>query len=517
VLGFDFGESSESDFVKVRIQQFYGIEINDFACAVAKTALWIAESQMFHETEDIIHRQMDFLPLKANSNIHEGNALQIEWTDVLAPGDDVKIMGNPPFVGASMMSAAQKKEAVAIFGKGRRTSSIDYVGAWYYKAAAFMQGTSITAAFVSTNSITQGEQVAAMWKKLLEMYHVTISFAYRTFQWSSESFHKAAVHCVIIGFTCGAPATEKWLFTDQHQVVQAENINPYLVDAPDILIESRGSSICGAKRMTKGNQPTDGGNFILTPEERDQLLKDDPSASDLVRRYVGSRDFINGTPVRYCLWLKDVPPHRYAKNKEIMRRLQAVKTMREQSTAAPTRAFAEKPYLFFSTPQTEGNYLCIPEVSSFRRRYIPIGFLDQSIIASNKLLIVPGADLYDFGVLSSNVHMAWMRLTAGRLKSDYQYSGSNVYNTFPWPTPTDEQRRAITETAQAILDARAQYPETTLADLYGDNRFLYPALLEAHRANDRAVMRAYGFSLKMTESDCVAELMKRYEALAKNA
>ena len=517
VLGFDFGESSESDFVKVRIQQFYGIEINDFACAVAKTALWIAESQMFHETEDIIHRQMDFLPLKANSNIHEGNALQIEWTEVLAPGDDVKIMGNPPFVGASMMSAAQKKEAVAIFGKGRRTSSIDYVGAWYYKAAAFMQGTSITAAFVSTNSITQGEQVAAMWKKLLETYHVTISFAYRTFQWSSESFHKAAVHCVIIGFTCGTPATEKWLFTDQHQAVQAENINPYLVDAPDILIESRGSSICGAKRMTAGNKPSDGGNFILTPEERDQLLKDDPSASDLVRRYVGSRDFINGTPVRYCLWLKDVPPHRYAKNKEIMRRLQAVKTMREQSTAAPTRAFAEKPYLFFSTPQTEGNYLCIPEVSSFRRRYIPIGFLDQSIIASNVVLIVPGADLYDFGVLSSNVHMAWMRLTAGRLKSDYRYSGSNVYNTFPWPTPTDEQRRAITETAQAILDARAQYPETTLADLYGDNRFLYPALLEAHRANDRAVMRAYGFSLKMTESDCVAELMKRYEALAKNA
>ena len=287
----------------------------------------------------------------------------MEWKDVLPPGDNVKIMGNPPFVGASMMTATQKKEAVAIFGKGRRTSSIDYVGAWYYKAAEFMQGTNITAAFVSTNSITQGEQVAPLWKKLLEAYHVTISFAYRTFQWSSESFNRAAVHCVIIGFTCGVSATHKWLYAETHSATQVKNINPYLVNAPDIIIESRGSSICGAKKMTAGNKPSDGGNFILTPKEREQILKDDPSVADLIRRYVGSRDFINGTPIRYCLWLKDVPPHRYAKNKEIMRRLQAVKTMREKSTAAPTRALAEKPFLFFSTPQTDEDYLCIPEVS----------------------------------------------------------------------------------------------------------------------------------------------------------
>ncbi len=508
----DFGEAA-FDPIKVSIQQFYGIEINDFAVSVAKTAIWIAESQMMKETESIIQRNMDFLPLHTNANIHEGNALRMDWKEVLPPSDDVKIMGNPPFVGASMMTKEQKAEAVAIFGKGKRIHSIDYVGAWYYKAAEYMQGKKIKAAFVSTNSITQGEQVSALWDKLLNQYHVKIIFAYRTFRWNSESNQKAHVHCVIIGFACYDFDGSKFIFNDKGNAQLASNINPYLMDGPDILINSIGHSICGAKRITAGNKPADGGNLLLSEDEREKMLKDSPDLGPCIRRYIGSRDYINGKPIRYCLWLRNVPPTLYCKNKEVIRRLQAVKKKREESSAAPTRAMAEKPQLFFSAPQTDEDYLCIPEVSSERRRYIPIGFLDKSVIASNKLLIVPGATLYDFGILISNVHMAWMRMTAGRLEMRYQYSGSNVYNTFPWPHPTENQRKEITLCAQRILEAREKYPSLSLADMYGETMFLYTDLLEAHRANDRAVMRAYGFSLKMTEADCIAALMKMYQDL----
>ena len=502
-----------TDPILVSIVQFHGIEINDFAVTVAKTALWIAESQMMRETEKILVLDLDFLPLKTNANIVEGNALRIDWETVVNKSKLNYIMGNPPFVGASMMTKQQKDEAVAVFGKGRRINSIDYVGAWYHKAAALMQGTQIRASFVSTNSITQGEQVAALWDKLIKYYHIHIDFAYRTFKWNSEATDKAAVHCVIIGFSASETSTPKMIFLNNKSGRVVENINPYLLDGPDVLIESRGNALCDVPRMTAGNKPSDGGNLILSQPERDAILVADASMSPYIRQYVGSKDFINNDEIRYCLWLKGASPSVYRKNPEIVRRLNAVREMRLASSAAPTRALADKPYLFFSTPQTESNYLCIPEVSSERRRYIPIGFMDKSVIASNKLLIVPDANLYHFGILTSNVHMAWTRVVCGRLKSDYQYSGAVVYNNFPWPNPTPEQKARIEQTAQAILDARALYPDASLADLY-DELTMPPELRKAHQRNDRAVWEAYGKAWPITsESDCVAALMKMYQEL----
>ena len=509
--------SESTSPIQVSISQFYGIEINDFAVTVAKTALWIAESQMMKETEDVVLMPLDFLPLKTNANIVEGNALTLNWNNIVDKNALTYIGSNPPFIGSSLMTASQKTEAIAIYGKGSRVNSIDYVGAWYYKAAALMQNTSIRTAFVSTNSITQGEQVAPLWGKLLSEYHVEIEFAHRTFKWNSEAKDKAAVHCVIIGFRTDGKTRDKYLYSGEDIRQKVSRINPYLVEAPNVLVESRGKPICDVPRMTAGNKPSDGGNLILSEEERNAIIAQDPDLEVCIRRYVGSKDFINNNEVRYCLWLKDISPSVYRKNAEIMRRLDAVREMRLSSSAAPTRAFAEKPYLFFSTPQTDSNYLCIPEVSSERRRYIPIGFMDKSVIASNKLLIVPDATLYDFGVLTSNVHMAWTRTVCGRLEMRYQYSGATVYNTFPWPEPSEEQKQKIEQTAQAILDARAKYPNDSLADLY-DERTMPAELRTAHQKNDRAVMEAYGFWGKLnSESECVAELMKMYQAITENA
>ena len=499
--------------IMVSIGQFYGIEINDFAVTVAKTALWIAESQTLRETAAIVQRDLDFLPLRSYANIVEANALRIDWETVVPKEKLNYIMGNPPFVGASMMTKEQKAEAVAIFGKGKRVNSIDFVGAWYHKAAALMLNTCICAAFVSTNSITQGEQVAPLWEKLLKEYHIQIIFAYRTFKWNSEAKEKAAVHCVIIGFSTTQNNIQKRIFFNESLIQQATNINPYLFDAPDVLVVSRSTPICEAPRMTAGNKPSDGGNLIISQEERNEMIANDPGIATCIRRYVGSKDFINNNEVRYCLWLKGISPSVYRRNSEVMRRLDAVRKMRLESSAAPTRALAEKPYLFFSTPQTDSNYLCIPEVSSERRRYIPIGFMDSSVIASNKLLIIPDATLYHFGILTSNVHMAWTRTVCGRLKSDYQYSGATVYNNFPWPEPTEAQQAKIEQTARAILDARALYPDCSLADLY-DETTMPPELRRAHQQNDKAVMQAYGFDVKTTtEASCVAELMKLYQQL----
>jgi hypothetical protein len=499
------------DPVHVHISQFHGIEINDFAVRVAQTALWIAESQMLAETAVIVQRELKFLPLKTAADIREGNALRLDWSSA------DYIIGNPPFVGASMMTAEQKAEAVAIFGKGKRVNSIDYVGAWYHKAAALMQGTTTRAAFVSTNSITQGEQVAPLWRPLVEKYGVHIDFAHRTFRWDSESNAKAHVHCVIVGFSAGgsqftATDAPKALF-DGPRKTFVPHINPYLVPAPDIFVETRPRPLCDVPPMTYGNKPTDDGNFILTEAERESLLSQTPALAPFIRRYVGAKDFIRSDEVRYCLWLKDAPPALLHANREVMRRIAAVRVFRLASSAAPTRALAEQPWRFFSTPQTEQNYLAIPEVSSERRRYIPIGFMDAATIASNKLLIVPTATLFHFGVLTSNVHMAWMRTVTGRLKSDYQYSGAIVYNNFPWPDPTEAQKAKIGQTAQAILDARAAHPESTLADLY-DGLTMPPDLLSAHRANDRAVCAAYGFPADMAESGCVAALFRLYQSLA---
>ncbi len=507
------GDDAFNNPIQVSIQQFYGIEINDFAVTVAKIALWIAESQMLEETKDILYGfDQDFLPLKTYVNITEGNALRIDWNDVIPASKLTYIMGNPPFVGASMCSSEQKKEIVDIVGKIKLSNSLDYVVGWYYKAAEMIQGTNIHCAFVSTNSITQGEQVAPMWDSLLHKYGIKLDFAYRTFIWDSEANDKAHVYCVIIGFSVSQRDIGKKIFENDNVFV-ADHINPYLLDAPDVLISSRSVPFSNVPKLTKGNQPTDDGNFIMTEKEKNELLSTDPSVSCCVRRYIGSRDFLhNDAETRYCLWLKDINPSIYSKNREIMRRLEAVREFRSQSSALPTRKAAEWPYRFFSCPQKETNYLLIPRHSSWRRRYIPIGFMKPEIIASDANSIINDATIYDFGILTSNVHMAWMRVVAGRLKGDYRYSGAVVYNTFPWPSPSADQKQKIEQTAQGILDARALYPDSSLADLY-DPLTMPPELQKAHIANDRAVMKAYGFSTKMTEAECVAELMKMYEAL----
>ncbi|MBO4549935.1 MAG: DAK2 domain-containing protein, partial [Bacteroidaceae bacterium] len=556
--------------VKVSIHQFYGIEINDFAVEVAKTALWISEAQMLAETERIIHHEVEFLPLKSYANIREGNALKMDWSewevkdntpaiiarhtsvypiiedeeptmvgepiveyenlDVYSKKVEVYttpkmpqtrsvhfdyIMGNPPFVGSAMMSAEQKRDAVSIFGRIKLSNSIDYVGAWYFKVAQFMGDNPRTkAALVSTNSICQGEQAAALWEPLHKRYGINIQFAYRTFRWDSEATSVAHVHCIIIGFMKGN--TDNKVIFDGEQITHASNINAYLIDAPDVFIESRSTPICDVPKMTKGNQPSDGGNLILSEEERARFIQNDPTIASCIRRYVGAKDYLNNNEIRYCLWLRNIPFDVYSQNRDIYERLRRVKEMRAVSSAAPTRAAADKPHLFFSMPQTEESYLVVPRVSSERRKYIPVGFMTPDIIAADSLSIVPGATLYHFGVLISFVHMAWMRVVAGRLKSDYRYSGSIVYNTFPWPTPTEEQRHRIEQTAQAILDARAACPNSSLAKLYDD--VLMPVeLRKAHQDNDHAVMQAYGFPAKsdFTESQCVAELFRMYQKLTK--
>ena len=503
--------SEETSPIQVSISQFYGIEINDFAVTVAKTALWIAESQMMKETEDVVLMPLDFLPLKTNASIVEGNALLLDWNKVVHKEKLSYIMGNPPFVGATMMTPTQKQEAVAIFGKIKLSNSIDYVGAWYYQAAKLMQGTEIKCAFVSTNSITQGEQVAPLWRTLIEQYNLCIIFAYRTFIWSSEAKDKAAVHCVIIGFTTFNYAGEKTLFTGS-QVATVACINPYLLEAPNVLVENRAKPICAVPAMLLGNKPADGGNLILSKEEKAEIVSQEPSLEKYIHPYMGAVEFINKKE-RFCLWLVDASPTDLHNSRILRDRLSAVKEMREASTAAPTRIKASTPHLFFFISQPQTPYLLVPSTSSVNRKYVPIGFINPDVIASNAATIVPDATLYHFGVMTSNVHMSWMRTVGGRLKSDYRYSNGIVYNNFPWASPTEEQKAKIEQTAQAILDARALYPDSSLADLY-DELTMPPELRTAHQKNDRAVMEAYGFWGRLnSESDCVAELMRIYQEL----
>ena len=496
--------------IKVKINQFYGIEINDFAVTVAKTALWIAESQMLRETESILNMNIDFLPLTTNATIVEGNALRLDWESVVPKEKLSYIMGNPPFVGASMMTSNQKKDAVSIFGKIKLSNSIDYVGAWYFKAAELILGTKIEVALVSTNSITQGEQVAPLWGTLFERFHVQINFAYRTFRWDSEANMKAHVHCVIIGFA-SFPAVAKKIFqNDTFKIV--DNISPYLIDAPNVVIASRSKPLCDIPPMYLGNKPSDGGNLIISADEKSIILEREPLLNEWIHPYVGAEEYINNKQ-RYCFWLEDAPIHLIRNSQELYKRVSAVKQMRENSSAEPTRKKAETPHLFFFISQPKTDYLIVPSTSSENRKYIPIGFVPPNVIASNSATIVGNASIYHFGVLTSNVHMAWMRAVAGRLEMRYRYSNSIVYNNFPWPTPTEEQKARIEQTAQGILDARAMYPDCSLADLY-DELTMPPELRKAHQQNDRAVMAAYGFPVKgFTESDCVAELMKLYQKL----
>ncbi len=495
--------------IQVSIGQFYGIEINDFAVTVAKTALWIAESQMMKETEDVVHMTLDFLPLKSYANITEGNALRLDWESVVSKHKLNYIMGNPPFVGHQWRSKEQAEDLEAVCRDIPKCGKLDYVCGWYNKAADYMQGTNIHTAFVSTNSISQGESVGILWKPLFEK-GVDIEFAYRTFVWTSEAKDKAAVHCVIVGFTCGTSSRTKLLFESERSKI-VSHINGYLLDAPEMFINSRGSALHEYPSIVQGNKPWDGGYLILSIEERNELLDKYPESEKYIKPFIGSYEFINGKK-RYCLWLKGISPAEYRGIPEIMERLNGVADTRRKTKTVAVQAQAETPMLFSQIRQPDSNYLAIPEVSSEKRRYIPIGFMTPNIIASNKLYLVPKADLYMLGVMISNVHMAWMRVIAGRLKSDYSYSPA-VYNNFPWPAPTDAQKEKIEQTAQAILDARALYLDSSLADLY-DETTMPPELRKAHQMNDKAVMLAYGFSVRdMTESKCVAELMRMYQQL----
>lgn len=502
--------ASESP-IQVSISQFYGIEINDFAVTVAKTALWIAESQMMKETEKILLVPLEFLPLKTNAFIVEGNALRVDWESVVPKSKLNYIMGNPPFVGARLMGKEQKADVNTIFPGWKNAGNLDYVCCWYKKAADIMQGTSVRSALVSTNSVSQGESVANLWKPLFDD-GVHIDFAYRTFRWDSEAKIKAHVHCVIIGFSVAASSTPKKLFDgDRYQV--ANNINGYLLDGENVFVESRSKPICNVPEIGIGNKPIDGGFYLFEKEEMEDFIKKEPSSKKYFRPWYGSREFINQKP-RYCLWLGECTPAELKAMPHCMERVKAVREYRLASPSAGTVKLADKPTRFHVENMPKGHYVVIPEVSSEKRRYIPIGYLDDSKLCSNKLRLVPSATLFIFGVLESNVHMAWMRCVCGRLKSDYDYSIKIVYNNFPWPTPTEQQKAKIEQTAQAILDARALYPDSSLADLY-DELTMPPELRKAHQANDRAVMDAYGFikgtAARTSESACVAELMKLYQ------
>lgn len=496
--------------VQVSIRQFYGIEINDFAVTVAKTALWIAESQMLEETKKIVYADIDFLPLKTNASIVEGNALTLDWQTVVPKDKLDYIMGNPPFVGGMYMSESQKGEIRTLFDGLKGSGELDYVCGWYKIAADYIEDSQIKVAFVSTNSICQGESVLTFWRFMMEQLSVSIDFAYTTFVWNSESSDQAKVHCVVVGFSRGNSQTSKRLYTDTNRYQLCDNISPYLTATPTFFIESRSTPLWDVPPMRFGSMPRDGGGFILSAEERADLIQREPLAEKWVKPYIGAVEFINNKE-RYCLWMLNADPAEIAACPTVKKRIESVRQFRASSKAAATRKFSLIPSLFCQIAQPDSDYIIVPETSSGKRRYIPLGFMDKNTIASNLVFLIPGAGLYEFGVLMSNVHNSWMRLVAGRLKSDYRYSKDIVYNNFPWPNATDQQKQKITATAQAILEERKRFPNATLKVLY-DETTMPPELRKAHQANDRAVMAAYGFDVKtMTEASCVAELMKLYQ------
>lgn len=502
-----FGFDSLSP-IQVSIDQFYGIEINDFAVTVAKTALWIAESQMMKETEDIVHMNLDFLPLKTNAFIVEGDALRLDWESVISKKQLSYIMGNPPFVGFTYMTQEQKKDMQNIFPG---VKNLDFVCAWYKKASDYIKGTKIEVAFVSTNSIVQGETVSRLWQF---MENDIINFAYKTFIWNSEANIKAHVHCVVIGFAKFARPV-KYLYNNGRKVA-VSNINYYLLDGENILVRSRSTPICDVPKMIYGNKPADGGNLIIEDDELQDFLKHDPQAQKYIHPLLGAAEFIRGKK-RWCLWLVGAKPEELKKCPLVMERIKKCKEVRENSIAVGIRKFAKTPTLFAQRTQPmDKDFIIVPRHSSATRRYVPFGFIHAGVVVNDAVQIIPSASLYLFGVISSNVHMAWMRMVCGRIKSDYRYSKEVVYNNFPWPTPTEQQKQKIEQTAQAILDARSLYPDSSLADLY-DELTMPPELRKAHHQNDMAVMQAYGFvrgsEAYKSENACVMELLKKYQQL----
>ena len=502
------GEMAEP--IKVSINQFYGIEINDFACSVAQTALWIAESQMMQETDEIVGFNLDPLPLKTYTNIHEGNALRMDWNDVIPASELNYIMGNPPFLGYSLQSKQQKDDLLIIskdMGK-----NIDYVAGWYVKSAGMIkENRAIHAALVSTNSITQGEQAAVLWSELWEILpDLFIEFAHRTFRWDSEAQIKAHVHCVIIGFSAMQRERKRRLYNGD-EVSLVSNINPYLVDGPNVLVTTRKKPVSIVPEIVKGSIPVDGGNLIIEAEDFNEFVSKEPAAKPYIKKFVGAREFLHNEP-RYCLWLIGVSPAELSKLPQVKERVRLTREFRLASSKEATRKYADYPTRFMEVRQPQTNYIIVPSHSSEGRTYIPMGFMSPEVISSNANLMIPDASLYHFGVLESIVHMAWMRVVCGRLEMRYRYSNDVVYNNFPWPQPNEVQKEKIEKTAQSILDARAAYPDSSLADLY-DETLMPPELRRAHRANDAAVLEAYGFPKDAPESEIVARLFKMYQEL----
>ncbi|MCL2120318.1 MAG: hypothetical protein FWH27_18025, partial [Planctomycetaceae bacterium] len=499
--------------LKVSVDQFYGIEIEDFPCEVARVGMWLVDHQMNLLVAEQFGQYYVRLPLTQSATIVHGNALRIDWESIVPKEYLSFIMGNPPYVGYSFQKTQQKEDILSVYldanGKPLKTAGkIDYVAAWYYKASKMMVGTRIRTAFVSTNSITQGEQVAAVWKPLFELFDTHIDFAYQRFKWTNEAKGKAAVHCVIIGFSTEHDR-DKVIYEGEEKVV-AKNISPYLVAGPNILIESRKKPLCDVPEMSIGNRPADGGHLIIEGNEYAQFVEQEPGAKPYIRQLVGAEDYINNIK-RYCLWLVDVAPSEIRKMPKIMERIQLCKLDRLNSRDEGRRKLADSPALFREAFNPE-KFLLIPRVSSEKRRYIPFGFLDKNFIPHDTALMIPYATLYHFGVLTSSVHMAWMRQICGRLEIDYRYSKDIVYNNFPWPEATDAQKANIEILAQGVLDARAKFPGSSLADLY-DPLTMPPELLKAHQALDHAVMKLYGFGKDATEAGIVAKLMVRYQEL----
>jgi len=521
--------------ISVDVDQFYGIEIEEFPAQIAQVAMWLMDHQMNVRVSEEFGMYFARIPLKTSPHIVNGNALTLDWNDVLPAEKTSYVFGNPPFIGAKLQSKEQQADAAMVFTGIDSAGLLDFVAAWYVKAADYIQANhSIEVAFVSTNSITQGEQVAILWSKLLSQ-GIHIRFAHRTFQWSNEARGIAAVHCVIIGF--GANNAEKKTIYEYEDIrgeahaVAARNINPYLMDAPTVLIEKRSKPIGNAPEMTKGSQPSDGGYLLLSNDEKQTFLQTEPKAEKWIRPFLGAEEFINKVP-RWCLWLVGIAPNELRAMPHVLQRVEEVKKVRLASSYACSIGSVDRPTEFERIRQTDQPYLLIPSVSSENRKYIPIGYIQPDVIASNLVFMLPNATLYHFGILCSTMHNAWMRFTCGRLKSDYRYSNTIVYNNFPWPeTPSNspltggEPRSysspdkgrpggvsAVETAAQAVLDARAQFPQSSLADLY-DPLTMPPTLVKAHQALDRAVDVCYRKATFTNDAQRVEFLFERYQQL----
>lgn len=501
--------------IQVDVDQFYGIEIEEFPAQIAQVALWLTDHQMNMRISDEFGNYFARIPLKSTPHIVNANALQHDWAEVLAPEKCSYILGNPPFVGKKEQSPSQKADMQFVCGLIKSAGVLDFVSAWYIKAARYMQNNqAIRCAFVSTNSITQGEQVGVLWGWMLAQ-GIKIHFAHRTFSWSNEARGKAAVHCVIIGFG-KQDVAEKTIFEYEDikgvpHAITVSNISPYLMDSASIVIDAKSKPICPVPEIVFGSKAVDFGHFVIEASELEGFLRLEPNAKQYIREYIGGEEFLNNTK-RYCLWLKGIAPQVLRGMPHVLNRVEAVRQERLRSVKLPTRTLANKPSEFGEDRQPSSTYLLIPKVSSENRQYIPLGFFTPDVIINPSVLVVPNAGLYELGILQTSMHNAWMRAVCGRMKSDYQYSASIVYNNFPWPEPTEKQTQSIEATAQGVLDARAMHPNASLADLY-DPLTMPANLLKAHQALDKAVDAAYGYKDAQTDAARVAFLFELYQKI----